>query len=276
MKNLKCILVFGFLFVQISCNNDEAVPALTQAPDNEMVQANTIAEISQEIDFNLAINVASENGAYSSKNGAATTQAACPTVTVNNTTPGVFPKIITVDFGTACASNGLIRSGVLTITLSNYVLTTGAVLTIQRNNYFINARKIEGTVTYTNITSTPGTPKWTRVINNGQVTLPNGAVFTHTGTRTVQQIQGFATLTFDDNVYEILSGTHTVNRPNGTTLTGIIVTPLIKKYSCNYISQGSINLNGTVLNGVLDYGNNTCDNQATYTHSNGQVYNIVL
>jgi len=51
---------------------------------------------------------------------------------------------------------------------------------------------------------------------------------------------------------------------------------LIKKYSCNYISQGQLDLQGSFLDGILDYGDNTCDNQATYTHSNGAVYNVNL
>jgi hypothetical protein len=80
-----------------------------------------------------------------------------------------------------------------------------------------------------------------------------------------------------DNIYAVISGTHTVNRPNGSTLTSTIVQPLIKKYACNYISQGQLNLQGTVLNGILDYGNNECDNLATYFHNpNGVTYNVNL
>lgn len=275
MKNLKLYFVAVVLTTIASChrNDDDDVK---QSADSEMVTANAIADYSSEVDFNYSIDLANTYSSYSSKNSSNETLASCGTISVNNTNPGEFPKVFTVDFGSGCTVNGITRSGILTITLSNYLLSNGSVLTIERNNYYVNSNKIEGTVVYTNQTTNPNIPKWTRTISSGQITLANGAVFTHNGTRTVQQIEGVGTAILADNVYEILSGNHTVNRPNGTSLTATVVTPLIKKFACNYISQGSLSLQGTYLNGILDYGNNTCDNQATYTHSNGQTYTISL
>lgn len=275
MKNLKLYLVAVVLTTIVSChrNDDDEVK---QSADSEMVTANTIADYSSEVDFNYSIDLANTYSSYSSKNSSNETLASCATISVNNTSPGVFPKVFTVDFGTGCTVNGITRSGVLTITLSDYLLNNGSVLTIERSNYYVNGNKIEGTVVYTNQTTNTSVPKWTRTISSGQITLANGLVFTHSGTRTVQQIEGVNTAILADNVYEILSGNHTVNRPNGTSLTATVVTPLIKKFACNYISQGTLNLQGTYLNGILDYGDNTCDNQATYTHYTGVVYNILL
>ena len=89
--------------------------------------------------------------------------------------------------------------------------------------------------------------------------------------------EGAGTLALADNVYHVISGTHVISRPaGGSTLTVTVLETLIKRYSCDYISKGKLDLEGTYLNGVLDYGNDTCDNEATYTHSNGQVYPITL
>lgn len=274
MKNLKMYLAVLFLSTLFSCNrNDDNTD---RNADSELVTANAIADYSSEIDFNYGIDLANSYSSYSSKSSSNETMASCAIISINNSTPGVFPKVFTVDFGSGCTLNGVTRSGVLTLTLSDYLLNNGSVLTIERSNYYVNNNKIEGTVVYTNQTTNANIPKWTRTITNGKITFANGAVFTHNGTRTVQQIEGVGTAILADNIYEILSGTHTVNRPNGTSLTATVVTPLIKKFTCNYISQGSLNLQGTYLNGILDYGNNTCDNQATYTHSNGQTYTISL
>lgn len=276
MKNLK-MYFFALLFISLhSCKDED--DKLVDNVDSEMVSANVTADFTSELDFNAAIDIANNNSSYSNRSGnEISVVPTCATISVNNTTPGVFPKIFTVNFGTGCTQNGITRSGILTITLSNYVLNNGSVLTIERNNYYVNFRKIEGTVVYTNETTTPSVPQWTRTISNGQITLPNGAIFTHSGTRTVRQTAGVSTLLLADNIYEVISGTHTVTRPNGSSLTSTVVQPLIKKYACNYISQGQLNLQGTVLNGILDFGNNDCDNLATYTHTpTGQVYNVNL
>lgn len=276
MKNLK-IFLFGLLVVSfVSCTKDDEKP--TTNVDSEMVSVNITADFTSELDFNTGIDVANNNLSYSNKSiNEISVVAPCATITVNNTTPGVFPKVFTIDFGTGCTQNGITRSGILTITLSGYVMNNGSTMTIERNNYYVNLRKIDGTVVYTNETTNVATPQWSRTVTNGQITLPSGAIFTHSGTRTVRQTAGVSTAFLGDNIYEVISGTHTVNRPNGSTLTSTILEPLIKKYACNYISQGKLNLQGTVLDGVLDYGNNECDNLATYFHNpNGQTYNVTL
>ena len=44
----------------------------------------------------------------------------------------------------------------------------------------------------------------------------------------------------------------------------------------DFISKGKITIKGGLLNGVVDYGNNDCDNNYTYTHENGMVYNLMM
>ena len=114
------------------------------------------------------------------------------------------------------------------------------------------------------------------IIPNGKITNLAGVVFNHYGARTVKQTAGVNTLILADNIYEITSGNHTITKTGGTSLSVTVVEPLIKKYACSHISQGQLDLQGSVLDGILDYGNNTCDNLATYTHSNGTIYNVIL
>lgn len=272
MKLFKiCCLIIGTQLAFVSCNKEE-----NMSMDRELVKASTMVDYSNEIDFQTGVDVTSDNAVYSDRSPNTNIINSCPTITVNNTTPGVFPKIFTLDFGTGCINNGINRSGILTITVSNYVMNYGSTMTIERSNYYINGVKVEGTVVYENTTTNAAIPQWNRTITNGRITALDGTIYNHYGTRTVKQIAGVTTLALLDNIYEISSGNHTIVKPNGATLTLTVVTPLIKKYACGYISQGQLNLQGQVLDGVLDYGDNTCDNLATYTHSNGQVYNITL
>lgn len=275
MKTIKSILFSALLFTALSCNRDEN-DSTSLDTDALVAKANT--DYAMDLDFSTGLEVASNNSSYSSRSSNSISLIpSCATITVNNTTPGVFPKIFTINYGTGCTMNGVTRAGIITITLSDYVLNNGSTLTIERGiNYYVNAKKVEGTVVYTNQTTNSNTPEWSRSVTNGKITFPDGRFFIHNGTHVTRQTSGASTLILTDNIYEIISGTGTVVRSNGTQLTATVITPLVKEFTCANISDGQLNLIGTVLNGVLDYGNGTCDNQATYTHSNGQVYTITL
>jgi hypothetical protein len=275
MKNLK-LYTFGLLLMSlsfVSCNKDEDF-----AVDKELVNTSSDIDLTNELDFNSGIDVSSDNSSYSDRGSLQTNAVApCTSVSVDNATPGVFPKVFTIDFGTGCTYNGMTRSGIITITITDYVMNNGSIMTIERgSNYYVNGRKVEGTVVYENTTTNPATPQWTRTITNGKITNLAGVVFNHYGTRTVKQTAGVSTLLLADNIYEITSGNHTITKSDGSSLSVTVVEPLIKKYACSHISQGQLDLQGSVLDGILDYGNNTCDNLATYIHSNGNVYNVIL
>jgi hypothetical protein len=78
-----------------------------------------------------------------------------------------------------------------------------------------------------------------------------------------------------DNEYQMTEGKHTVTNEAGETLTLTVNEPLVKKYSCDYISKGKLQIESGLLNGVIDYGNNDCDNNYTYTQ-NGLVFELKM
>jgi hypothetical protein len=284
MKILFQLLISFIAFsLVVSCSKDE-VETLSQ--DNlELVVAKSEADFMTESDMSLGNELSVRNGVFSNSqpaNPIASNMPSCAVVTVLEGgltgSTFVFPFKVEIDFGNGCTNaNGTTRKGKITVEFSNFLMINGSTMTIVRgDDYFINLRKIEGTITYTNITTNIATPSWTRVVTNGKVTRPNGQVFTHTGNRTVVLAVGANTPALNDNIHHITAGNHSVTKPNGTTLNATIQQTLIKPYACQHIVSGQLNLQGGVLNGVLDYGDGTCDNQATYTHVNGSVYNISL
>ncbi|RZJ35046.1 MAG: hypothetical protein EOO51_07090 [Flavobacterium sp.] len=274
MKKFFLIPVFfAAAVLSVSCDKDDNNQSISDA---DLLTASAVSDYATESDFQAAMESANDNGSLRQGDAATSLSsvAPCADVTFSGTT---FPLTITIDFGTGCTNNGITRSGILTIALTGPLMQAGSEMTIQRNNYYVNGYHIEGSVYYVNQTTDSNIPEWTRTITNGHITNPAGAVFVHSGTRTVRQIEGVATpLILADNVFEITAGSHTVTGPSGNSLTATIVTPLIKKHSCPYISQGVLHLNGTYLDGDLDYGNNDCDDLAVYTHSDGQSYTIHL
>jgi hypothetical protein len=123
----------------------------------------------------------------------------------------------------------------------------------------------------------PTIPQWTRKVTNGKLIDLQGGVYTNSGIYTTKQTAGADTpFILSDNVYEVTEGTHTVTASKGETLTLTVKEPLIKKYSCLFISKGQLKIQGGILNGVVDYGNNDCDALYTYTHENGSSFNLSM
>lgn len=271
----KIVFLFYLSLAFIACSKDEEITN-TGLNDSDLMVASVSSSFGDDSDINFSVNLANDYSSYSSRS-VSNTQVGCPNIMVDNANPGEFPKTFTVDFGANCIINGITRSGSLTVILDDYVANYGSTLTVVRgNNYYINGLKFEGTIVYENVTTDVNLPTWTRGLSNGKITTSTGGIYTYNDSKTVQLIEGVGTSTLTDNVYKAISGTRHVIRPNNTNLTSTILTPLIKSYSCNYISEGTLDLQGTFLNSVLDFGDGNCDNSATYTHSNGQVYTVNL
>ncbi|AWK02932.1 hypothetical protein HYN56_01350 [Flavobacterium crocinum] len=269
---LSTICLAAFLF--FSCSNDSNEGAAST--DLTSIGASIAIDTSNEMDLNTGLSVAT------SSTTAKTTETVigvCAAITITTPNGGEYPKVFLIDFGTAgCKDdNNLTRKGKLEVTLSGPITTTGSKMTIKRTDYSINNIKLEGTIEYTNTTTVDTAPQWTRKVTNGKLTDLQGGVYTNSETYTTKQTAGVDTpYVLSDNVYEITEGTHTVTGSNGTTLTLTVKEPLIKKYSCTFISKGQLKIQGGILNGVVDYGNNDCDALYTYTHENGASFNLSM
>jgi hypothetical protein len=270
----KILLVFFITTVLISCRKDEVETEV----DKDIVTANFESDYFAENDIASGLEGAQNQNGYTARTTATTfSSLSCSTIQLISGGPNNFPLKFKINFVAGCVnSNGITRSGSLIVELSDYVTTPGSTMKIERENYYVNTRKVEGTITYLNQTTNPNIPTWKRTVTNGKITKVNGDIFSHSGLRIVKLMNGAGTTTLLDNIYHIMEGTHTIQRPNGTQLTATINETLVKPYTCHHITQGKLGLQGTFLNGVLDYGNGTCDNQAVYTHSNGNSYNITL
>jgi hypothetical protein len=275
MKTIKKTIFLLFIATMaVSCRKDDKETSV----DSEIVSANFEADYFSESDVTSGLSGAESLNSYSARTPQDTqSPLTCGTVQLLSGSVTNFPLTFRINYGTGCTSlNGVTRSGSLKVTLNGFVATPGSTMIIERENYFVNLRKVEGTITYLNQTTVASMPTWKRTVANGKITKPNGNIFLHSGFRVVKLITGAGTPTLVDNIYHILEGTHTMQRANGTTLTVTVNQALVKPFTCDHITQGKLQMQGTLLNGVLDYGNGTCDNQAVYTHSNGNTYNITL
>ncbi|KAF2514163.1 hypothetical protein [Flavobacterium foetidum] len=266
---LSAVCLSAFLYVSCS-NNDDIINQF----DTTSVSASVVIDALTDLDIKNALTITNTNPAAKP---AETPVTNCANITVESPSGTEYPKVYTVDYGTGCTLNNIARKGKLKITLTGPVIATGSKMTIERINYSLNNFLLEGTIEYTNTTATATVPQWTRKVTNGKLTDILGRTFTNSGTCTVKQTAGVDTpYVLEDNVYEMTEGNHTVTSGTGGTVTLTIQETLIKKYSCEYVSQGKLKIQNTFLNGVVDYGNNTCDNKYTYTHENGTTYTLSM
>ena len=249
-------VLIGSTVILNACKKDkEEKTNDNQTEAAELSVANNIAESLYDDVFN---NVLLEGQA----NNVAGRGNSCATVTLNNSDPDTYPKIMTIDFGTGCTSiDGLTRKGKIIATLSGPIRTAGTSITISFENYSVNDYKLEGQFSITNNSGNNGLSFTTQTIN-GKLTYPGGSIFyTHTGNHTLAQTAGVGTPSFLDDSFS-LTGTGTTTSSLGNSLTTNITTPLVKKATCSNVVSGVEQFTYNNISGTLDFGDGSCDNLA--------------
>ncbi|MFH2143454.1 MAG: hypothetical protein ABIJ97_13600 [Bacteroidota bacterium] len=210
----------------------------------------------------------------------------CAQITINPAWPDTtFPKEIVIDFGTIdCTGNdGRTRRGSIEYTITDRYRNSSSVITVTPNNYFVNDYKIEGLKKITNNgRNSNNNLNYTINVSNGKVTTPEDDIITWQSTRNREWIEGEATTFLTDgnngimdDVYSITGNASGVSR-NGTDFTVNITEALIAKLNCRWITKGKLEI---IPDGLktrkINYGDGTCDNEATVEIEN-RTYNIIL
>jgi len=252
-------LLIGLAVMLHSCKKDkEEETNNTQTEAAELSVANNIAETMYDDVFNVVLLDGQANNVAGRGNS-------CATVTLNNSDPDTYPKIMTLDFGPGCTGfDGLTRKGKIIATLSGRIRTAGTSITISFDNYSVNDFKLEGEFSITNNSGNNGL-SFTTQTTNGKLTYPGGTLFyTHSGNHTLTQTAGAGTPSFLDDSFS-LTGSGTTTSSLGNSLTVNITTALVKKATCTNVVSGVEQFTYNNINGTLDFGDGSCDNQALLT-----------
>ncbi len=200
----------------------------------------------------------------------------CFTVTVEPATLHVFPKTVTIDFGAGClGKDGKVRKGKIITTYTGPMFMPGSLATTTFDSYNVDSFQIEGTHTVKN-TSTSNAISWTVKVTGGKITNTlNERWRQWNAERTHEQVHGSDTpYDFSDDIFQI-TGSSSGSNSNGISWTSTITVPLLRKVSCHWIGAGKIQIERNGFQGILDFGDGTCDNKVTIT-INGISYNILL
>jgi hypothetical protein len=191
----------------------------------------------------------------------------------------IFPNgnggMIILDFGESCTlNNGAVVSGSIEM---DYGPIDGGSRTINYTyeNFTYNNNSVTGGgQVVRQIANQNGNPQSTatETIN---VSFPGTSVTaTRNGTRVIEWVEGVGSGTWVDNVFNI-TGNWNTELTNGFSRSGEVTEALVKKLSCIYLVSGVLEIQQEALTGTIDWGDGTCDNQATLT-INGQEFPIVL
>ena len=251
--------------------------------EDVMITDAAFDDVFSEVDGLL--NLMDQNNYESSSLKSALESDTCPVISI--ITEGSFwPRTIIVDYGEGCdvSRNQFkerIRKGKIIIKVSGPMWEEGSSREVTFEDFSVNDFKIEGRRTVSNEGTWEegeyeGLHYFSVLLEGGQVTTPEGQVITREVSRTRTFVEGFDTRwdTRDDKWH--INGVATGINRIGLAYTREITSPLWKEIGCRFITHGTILIQAEGRpDAILDYGDGTCDPEATIT-INGETYKIRL
>ena len=277
-----------------SCKKEtSATDAIDQTPAEVAATVATTTEDAQTEEqfddvFNITASIGTEDAGEDLGMGANVSGLAEPGTRLTPATPrcftvsvvpmqsGVFPKTVTIDFGTGCLGrDGKYRKGKIVTIYTNRMLVPGAKVSTTFVGYYVDSSHIEGTHITEN-TSNSNMQGLKVTVIDGKITNTNSSKWHKwNSVKNILQIEGNGTPNFPlDDVYKITGGATGANSL-GHNWSSNIVEPLIKKFTCRWIVKGTVRIVRDGRQALLDYGNGNCDNLAII-YINGVAHTITL
>lgn len=258
----------------ISCDSNDKTPNTTAISDDEVIVDSSIDAVSDDVTLIAEDQYAVQQNLTSKTNtGFVSILPPCATITTV-LTDGIWTR--TIDFGTEGCTliNGNVVKGKIIISFSNNFTSLTRNISYSFVGFYHNGKLIQGNKSIeialksTELLASLH-PVSTHSIDMS-VTFANGGVYTRTGTRVKEMIEGFTSPgNWEDNVF-LVWGYHTTTFPNGTKTTSTITSPLRFISTCHkpFPVSGTITITKNDATALLDFGDGTCDNLATITKDN--------
>ena len=203
------------------------------------------------------------DAAFNSSNLKSGSLGDCPVITLNISQ---LPYIVTFDWGTGCTgSDGIARSGMITISLSDKMGIVGSVATFTFTDFYSGGNKISGvhTITYAGLNTGNDWPRFD-VHTEAVITFPDNKTITYDSDNIRLFAAGSDTpLNWSDDVWRI-EGTSSGKTREGVNWTANCTSALVKKVACEWFDSGILVVTPEGgLASTINFGDGTCDNKAT-------------
>jgi hypothetical protein len=255
------------VFSLSSCKKDESAsdPQGTNIADDDAVSEAVFEDVFNSVDI---ASITLDDGM---KDGVAKSEFlsgdSCPAITVNHPESGIWPKVVTIDYGTGCTGFfDNTRSGKIIIEVTGPRIETGSKRTVTFDNYYINGIKVEGTKVLENLGPNASQNYVVSVkLTDGKLTLPDGKTIERSFEHQREWIAGFLTKNLWDDEC-LITGTATGKNMDGISYTRTILTALHWERVCRFIVSGVVKIDREGMDPVtFDYGTGDCDNKAVVT-----------
>jgi hypothetical protein len=191
----------------------------------------------------------------------------CPAIRVTRPTAALWPRVVTVDYGTGCSGYyESTRSGKIIIEVSAPRTEAGSKRTVSFDNYFFNGIKVEGTKVFENTgLNSNRNPVISIKLTNGKLTLPDGKTIERSFNHQREWTAGYMTKNIWDDEC-LVTGTATGKTINGVAYTNTIVSALQWKRVCKFVVAGVVKIEREGSDAIeLNYGTGDCDAKAVVT-----------
>lgn len=231
--------------------------------DDEAVSEAVFEDLFNSVDnATIALDEAMKNG--DSKSSFLVTEDKCPMVSVENPEAGIWPKVITIDYGSGCTGfYNHTRSGKIIVEVTGPRRLEGSLRRVTFDNYYFNGIKVEGVKVFENIGANENQNFVISVtLTNGRLVLPDGKTIERTVDHKREWIAGFMTQNLWDDEC-LITGSATGKNGEDISYVRTISTPLHWKRVCEFIVSGIIEIEREGAEPFsLNYGDGECDNKA--------------
>jgi hypothetical protein len=265
MKTKIFLMVAAMVMVSFSsCKKDSDIidQASIDLADDDAVSDAVFEDVFNTAD-NATIIVDQIGKSINAKSETGVTDS-CPSITITHPTSDIWPKKVTVDYGTGCTGfNDNTRSGKIVIEVTGLRLQVGSKRTVTFVNYFFNGIKVEGTKVLENMGYNSNQNLVISVkLTDGKLTLPDGNVIERSMDHQREWTAGLLTRNIWDDEC-LITGTATGKNINGVAYTNTIMTALHWTRVCRFIVSGVVKIEREGMLPIeLDYGTGECDAKA--------------
>ncbi len=289
------LITLGIIFIFSSCNKEEKETALENSKSSDVAQ-NMYTDIFNEVS---KTNQDIRDGQFKASATSGISEIpSCAVVTYILSNDKVFVyhpdsnyghdealylKHVEIDYGTGCVQNGRTRKGKIIIDRNGKWYTQGTESVVTLENFSIDDYSIVGvkTVTTKEVTIQLVNPfvvaSFDVDVAGGKITDPSGSmvidnwISTRNGTWTIED-DGSGSV----GVFFKLTGSAAGTNSAGENFTITILETLIAQAGCQWIKEGEFEIEGEENKITVNYGDGTCDDQATYAINNGKKREFTL
>ena len=273
MKTKQIFLISALVIaVLFSLNSCRKVAQITDTSDDNAVAESNSSDVMKVV----------ESGAKESEMEGSNKQplfaalyGSCATITVTPALPdSSFPKTMLIDFGTSgcLGDDGKTRKGTITVVMTDFYRNTGCEFSVQTNNYYVNDYQVDLSKTVKNEGFNSDSNLYFTIHADAVITTPDNETITWSSDRVRTWIEGASTSYATDGLNGVLDDVYLVNgtasgiNRKGKAFTAKTTKDLRIELSCHYIVEGVIEITPDQMqSATIDFGNGSCDDQATVT-----------